>query len=172
MKRCRGCGNFKETTQFSKRSASKDVLQGKCRNCNSKDNQKFRVEINPEHHSKWQRNNKDKFLSILRKYRRADKGGQIYAIINPEKEIYIGMTECNLSYRLLEHRNHYKRASVGKRERLPGLHDSFDKHGITSHQFKTLIELGDIDRKQLQMIERSFITAVMQTGKSLNINNW
>jgi hypothetical protein len=172
MKTCRKCGEVKETTQFSKRTQSKDGLQGNCKQCNSKDNKKFREEINPEHHSEWQRINKARHFEILKKYRKADKGGQIYAIINPENEMYIGMTECKLSYRLLEHRNHYKRALRGKRERLPGLHDSFDKHGIKNHQFKTLVQLGDIDRKLLQMIEKSFITAVMETGKSLNTHNW
>jgi ribosomal protein S10 len=42
-------------------------------------------------------------------------------------------------------------------------------HGIQNHTFETILELEGIDRKQLENIESSFIEAVKQTGKSLNI---
>ena len=169
QKECKGCGKVKDTTQFSKRTSSKDGLQSKCKQCNSKDNHKFRTEINPQHHAKWQRTNWDKFMSYIRNYRRADKNGIIYAITNPEGETYIGMSEMYLNNRMLEHRKHYKQYKQGKRTSLPGLHDSFDKYGVENHTFKTIFESEDIDRKQLEYIESSFIQAVKQTGKSLNI---
>jgi hypothetical protein len=169
QKQCRECGKSKDTTQFSKRTSSKDGLQSKCKQCNSKDNHKFRTEINPQHHAKWQRTNWDKFMSYIRNYRKADKNGIIYAITNPEGETYIGMSEMYLNNRMSEHRKHYKQYKQGKRQSLPGLHDSFDKYGVENHKFKTIFESEDIDRKQLEYIESSFIEAVKQTGKSLNI---
>ena len=66
MKQCKQCGEVKEATQFSKSSSSKDKLQPKCKNCNSKDNHKFRTEINPQHHAKWQTSNWDKLMGYLR----------------------------------------------------------------------------------------------------------
>ena len=170
-KECKQCGKSKDTTQFSKCSSAKDKLQPKCKNCNSNDNQKFRIEINPEHHAKWQTNNWDKFMSYLRKYRKADKNGIIYAITNPDGETYIGMSEMYLNVRMIEHRKHYKQFKQGKRDSLPGLHKSVDKFGWKRHDIKTLLELEGIDRKQLEYIESSFIEAVKQTGKSLNIRN-
>jgi len=169
MKQCKECGKSKETTQFSKCKANKDGLQRKCKQCNSKDNNIFRTEINPEHHAKWQTTNWDKFMSYLRKYRKADKNGIIYAITNPDGESYIGMSEMYLNVRMIEHRKHYRQYKQGKRNSLPGLHNSFDKYGVKNHNIKTLIELEGIDRKQLEYIESSFIEAIKQTGKSLNI---
>ena len=170
-KECKECGKVKATTQFSKCSSTKSGLQPKCKQCNSKDNQKFRTEINPTHHQKWQINNWDKLLDYLRKYRKADKTGIIYAIINPNGETYIGMSEMYLKARITEHKSHYRKYKQGKRKSLPLLHNSFDIHGINNHKFKTILELEGIDRKQLEYIESSFIQAVKQTGKSLNIKN-
>lgn len=171
QKQCLDCGKVKDTTQFSKCSSSKDKLQPKCKTCNSKDNQKFRTE-KPEHHAKWQLTNWDKFTAYLKKYRRADKTGIIYGITNPEGQTYIGMSEMYFKVRVLEHKRHYKQYKQGKRQPLPGLHDSFDKYGVDNHKFKTIFESEGIDRKQLEYIERSFIEAVQQTGKSLNKRNW
>jgi len=169
MKQCKQCGEVKETTQFSKSSSSKDKLQPKCKNCNSKDNHKFRTEINPTHHEKWQNNNWDKLLGYVKKYRKADKNGIIYAITNPNGETYIGMSEMYLKARITEHKGHYRKFKQGKRKPLPLLHKSFDIHGLQNHKFETILELEGIDRKQLEYIESSFIQAVKETGKSLNI---
>ena len=103
------------------------------------------------------------------KYRKADKNGIIYAITNPNGETYIGMSEMYLKARMTEHRKHYKQYKQGKRNSLPGLHKSIDKFGWKNHNIQTLLELEDIDRKQLEYIESSFIASVKQTGKSLNI---
>lgn len=172
QKQCRGCGEIKDTTLFSKQTASKDGLQSKCKTCNKKDNHKFRTEINPEHHAKWQRSNWDKFLNYVRKWKRADKNGIIYKITNPDGFSYIGMSEMYFSMRMSEHRKHYRQYKNGKRNSLPGLHESFDKYGIENHKFEKLLEFEDIDRKQLEYIERSFIDTIQQTGKSLNTRNW
>ena len=168
-KECKQCGKVKDTTQFSKCSSSKDKLQPKCKTCNKKDNQKFRTEINPTHHQRWQWDNVVKYNEYIKKYRKADKNGIIYAITNPDGKTYIGMSEAYLNVRMIEHRNHYKKFKQGKRNSLPGLHKSIDKFGWKNHNIQTLLELEGIGRKQLEYIESSFIEAVKQTGKSLNI---
>ncbi len=168
LKECKGCGIQKETTQFSKCKKEKDLLQRKCKDCNKKDNHKFRTEIDPTHHNIWQRTNNKRHKENMRRYRKADDTPKIYYIQNPAGETYIGATEMKLSVRKIEHKQHFKRASKGKRNRLPGLHDSMEKWGWDKHKFGTIIELEGFDRQALLMIEKSFINAVMITGKSLN----
>lgn len=167
-KQCYCCGKSKLTSEFSKRKASKDGLQGKCKQCNKIDNLKFRTEINPEHHAEWQRNNLDKLSKIVKRYRKADKSGKIYLIQNPEGECYIGMTEAHLNVRWTEHLIHYKQASKGKRGPLPYLHESFDKFGTESHTIRTIYESDDISRKQLKWMETLFIKSFKNSGASLN----
>jgi hypothetical protein len=169
MKQCIKCRESKETTQFSKCSARKDGLQNNCKSCNKQDNLKFRNEINPQHHAEWQRNNPDRLTELVQKYRKADKGGQIYSIKNPDGEVYIGMTEAHLAVRTLEHRQHFKRARKGKMFSLPLLHQSFEKFGIENHIFETVVELEGYDRKQLAFVETSFIQSFKEIGKSLNV---
>ena len=111
-KQCKECGKVKDTTQFSKCSSTKSGLQPKCKSCNKKDNEKFRTEINPTHHAKWQIANWDKFVEYLRKYRKADKTGIIYAITNPQGQTYIGMSEMYFKVRIFEHKKHYKQYKV------------------------------------------------------------
>lgn len=168
FKECKGCGKVKETTEFSKRSASPDGLQLKCKVCNKNDNKKFRTEINPEHHSKWQRANKKRVHEIHYKYRRADKGGKVYYIINPEGKVYIGMTEMYLNVRIAEHRRNYRRYLKGKTHALPLLFDSFDKWGVESHRYGTLLEFDHNDRKEMKLFEKELIIICQNMGISLN----
>ena len=169
MKRCTKCRTLKEVTRFSKCSRNKDGLQHNCKVCNKEDNLKFRTQINPQHHAEWQRTNPDKLTELVAKYRKADKGGCIYSIRNPDGETYIGMTEAHLSVRWLEHRQHYKIAQKGKKQPLPKLHESFSKYGIENHTFEVVISLPGYDRKQLAFVETSFIESFQQIGKSLNV---
>ena len=162
-KLCRECNKVKETTQFSKRKASTDGLQMKCKQCNSKDNKDFRIN-RPEHHMEWQRSNADQHSRNVARYRKADKPSKIYYISNPNGEYYIGMTNTHISVRMLEHRIHYRR----RHGALPGLHESFDKFGIENHKVDVVLELDGIDRTQLRFIEKSFIQLYKQKGISLN----
>lgn len=168
QKECKFCGQTKDTTQFSKCSSSKDGLQPRCKECNKKDNLKFRTEINPTHHKNWQSEHWDNFIGYMKKYRKADKVPIIYSFTNPEGKQYIGMTEAYASVRLLEHRSHYKRALKGKRPRLDLLHDSFDNYGIDNHQFKIMKECTGLDRKQLRELEKAYITLNKFQNISLN----
>jgi len=171
MKHCNKCGETKEYTQFSKKTKSKDGLQDHCKACNKIENHKFRTEINPEHHSKWQKDNWDHFAEYYANWRRGDKAGKVYAIINPKGEVYVGMTQTPLSVRMVEHRVKFRRMKEGKdtTTSIPLLHNSFEIYGVENHQVKVLFEDEDIDRKDLKMMETTFIKAFRQEGKSLNI---
>jgi hypothetical protein len=163
-KQCKQCGKVKETTQFSKMSASSDGLQPKCKKCNSKDNLEFRTQ-NPEHHVQWQRNNPQQHIINVSRYRRADKAGKIYSITSPDGFVYIGMTNTHISVRMQEHKAHFRRGKI----KLPLLHDSFRKFGFHNHKIDVVLELDGIDRKQLGFIEKTFIQLYKQQNKSLNI---
>ena len=167
-KTCNRCHEVKDTTQFSKCKANKCGLQYQCKKCNSETNLKFRSEINPEHHKIWQDNNWDTFTEYMRKYRKSDKGGRIYAIVNPVGQQYIGCTEAYGKVRFLEHKKHYKQATEGKRNRLNLLHDSFDRFGIDAHEFKVVKECPGLTRKQLQQLESAYITLNKAQKISLN----
>ena len=169
MKQCIKCREVKDESNFSKCSARKDGLQWNCKSCNKKDNLKFRIEINPSHHANWQRNNPDRLCELVSRYTKADKPGIIYSIKNPAGEYYIGQSKKYMTVRKTSHKTHYNRAKKGKMNPLPLLHASFDKYGIKNHIFKIIVDLGDMDRKQLKFIETSFIRAFKETGKSLNI---
>jgi hypothetical protein len=162
MKTCQKCQQIKDTTQFSKCKSNKDGLQYCCKSCNKETNLKFRSEINPTHHQKWQEKNWDTFVEYVKKYRKADKIGLIYGITNPEGMVYIGMTKMYLRVRLNEHRRHYRRAL---------LHDSFDKYGIDNHEFKVIKECPGLTRKQLQQLESAYITLNKAQKISLNKKN-
>jgi hypothetical protein len=164
MVQCKECGQLKESTQFSKCSSTRNGLQPKCKSCNKKDNLIFRTE-KPEHHEKWQHNNLQRVCELVRKYRKADKTGKIYSITNKDGFVYVGMTKTPISVRILEHKSQYKR----RHGIIPKLHESFDKFGFENHRIDILLELEEIDRKQLGFIESTFINLYQQKGKSLNI---
>jgi len=161
---CKECSKSKDITQFSKRKASPDGLQPKCKQCNSKDNLQFRTD-KPEHHMEWQKSNSEQHSRNVARYRKADKPGKIYSICNPNGERYIGMTNTHISVRMLEHKLHYRR----RRGDIPKLHESFDTFGFDNHKVDVLLELEGIDRTQLRFIEKSFIQVYKQKGISLNV---
>jgi hypothetical protein len=171
LKQCQRCHKVKDTTEYSKCKSNKDGLQYCCKSCNKQTNLKFRTEINPQHHKVWQDNNWDKFIEYHNRYRKADKTGIIYSITNPDGFEYIGMSMMNFSVRLLEHRQHYKRALKGKRQRLCKLHDSFDRFGIENHEFKVIKKCPGLSREQLRQVESAFIKINKFKNISLNSKN-
>lgn len=170
-KKCNACSDTKAITYFSKCKRNTDSLQSKCKECNKKDNHKFRTELNPTHHHIWQKENAQKVHELVRKYRLADKSGKIYYIVNPDGEYYIGMTSTHLNVRWMEHRIHYRAACNNKRYSIPLLHKSFDKYGIENHRIETIIELDGISRNDLRAWEKVFIQSFREKGNVLNINN-
>ena len=169
-KKCKGCGKVLETTQFSKRKASPDGLQPKCRDCNRVDNEKFRKVINPQHHAVWQKKNMDRVSEIVANYRKADKGGWIYYIVSPDGFFYIGMTEMYPQVRYLEHRMKYRAYQRGGKKICVGLYDSFDKWGVENHKLGIILEFEDIDRETLREYEKECIQEFMNMNISLNKN--
>ena len=170
MKQCKKCGEVKDYSQFSKKTKSKDGLQDRCKACNKVDNDYFRFELNPEHHAEWQRNNSKRLVEIVAKHRRADKAGVVYALINPNGEVYVGETKTHLNVRIMEHRVKYKRFLEGKVTSIhPLLFKSFERYGIENHKLEILFLDKDIDKKELKQIEKKYIQQYKQIGKSLNI---
>lgn len=170
MKECKKCNELKEYSQFSKNSRKKDKLQDRCKSCNRVDNRKFRTEINPEHHSKWQKQNMQRVGQLIGKYRRGDKAGVIYGLVAPDGAVYVGQTKTHLNVRIIEHKVKYRRFLEGKLKNVhPLLFQSFNKYGFENHKVEVLFEDKDISRKELKQMETTFIQAYKQNGNSLNI---
>jgi len=169
VKECYKCGKTKPITEFSKSKARKDGLQNRCKSCNKVDNKIFRTEINPEHHKIWQTNNPGRQQEIIAKYRKGDKPGLIYYIVNPNGQYYIGMTNTYLSVRLVEHKVKWKRWREGKSNlACPLLFDSINKWGWEAHKSGVIIEDPLATRKELREWEKETIKIFMNKGISLN----
>jgi len=111
------------------------------------DNHKFRTTLNPKHHTQWQKDNAKRVCEIVRKHRAADK------------------------IRWGEHKIHYRLAKQNRRNRLPLLHESFDKWGVDNHKIETIIELEGISRKDLRELEKVFIKSFKEKASILNTYN-
>lgn len=164
MKICSQCNKLKEYKQFHKKSAAPDGLQYKCKECVKEINAKFR-EDKPMYQLNWFKKNTKKWYDYTWAYRKADKTPIIYAVVNPDNQIYIGMTTAFLNIRIVGHRTQYRR----KRKTCPLLQDSFDKHGVENHKFLVLQEYPGLTRKELKQKETEWIQLYQQQGISLNI---
>lgn len=173
-KQCRECGITKEVQHFSKSVANKDLLQNKCKSCNRKDNQHFREDIQPDYQSGWYKNNRKKWSDYTLDYKRAVNTPTVYGILNPDGEMYVGSTMARPKVRFMQHRIHHRQMLKGVtyQNSLPKLHASFDKFGTNAHTLVILCQFEGIDRKLLNMIEVTFIKAIMMGGKSLNVRNY
>lgn len=169
VKQCTSCFQTLPYEQFSKNKAAKDGKQWHCKTCNRKENLKFRTEINPKHHAQWQKENMDKHIQIVTRFRRADKSSKIYYIKSPEGKYYIGMTQMHLPVRWLEHKSKYNRWIKGKKTTYhPYLFQSFKQWGLDNHEIGILFESEDMDRKTLRMYEKTFIKTFKNLGLALN----
>jgi hypothetical protein len=169
-KECKLCGKLKPLIEFSKCTSNNDGLQFRCKSCNKKDNQHFRADIQPKYQSGWYKNNRKKWSEYALDYKRATNTPTIYGIVNPDGEMYVGSTMARPWVRFFQHKTHHRQIQKGVTylNRLPLLHDSFDKYGENAHTLVVLGEFEGIDRKFLNMIETTFIKSVMMSGKSLN----
>lgn len=173
-KRCKLCMITKDVDNFSKCKANKDGLQNRCKTCNKKDNQYFRDELQPNYQLGWYKNNRRKWSDYTLDYKRAVNTPTIYGILNPDGDMYVGMTMARPKVRFFQHKIHYRQIKKGVvyQSSLPKLHASFDKYGEKNHTLVILGQFEGIDRKQLSMIENTFINATMLRNKSLNVRNY
>jgi len=167
-KHCTECGKTKSVEDFHRKRASRDGLQSKCKTCFKKINKNFR-ETNPKYQLDWQRQNPERHVQIVAKFRKADKTSKIYYIKSPNNQYYIGMTNMHLAVRFLEHKNKYNRWMKGKSvPQHPNLFESFKQLGVDNHHMGILFESDNMDRKGLRQIEKAFIKSFMDLGIALN----
>ena len=167
-KHCNDCGKTKPTSEFHKKTASKDGLQCKCKTCFKKINKNFR-ETNPQYQLDWQRQHPQRHVEIVGKFRKADKSSKVYYLKAPSGMYYIGMTNMHIAVRLIEHKAKFNAWMNGKKTtQHPNLFESFKKWGIDNHQVGILFESEDMDRKALRQIEKAFIKSFKDLGIALN----
>lgn len=156
-KKCSYCNELKPTTDFSRNSKSKDLLQHRCKKCNKlyNDVNNHKVEVT------------EKRIQYNKKYFKADKDGLIYTITNPIGEVYVGSTKLLPNIRFSHHRHDFSSVN-GK---FPLLHSSFEKWGIDAHEFKVIQNHGEIPTIELREIESNMIKAYKLNGKSLNVKD-
>jgi hypothetical protein len=99
--------------------------------------------------------------------KKADKDGVIYTITNPLGETYTGQTNMIPKYRWMMHKATWK----SKPGEYTLLHKSFDIWGYYAHQFKVVLELGNISKVDLREVESNMIAAFKNNGKSLNVKD-
>jgi len=167
-KYCGGCRIDLPTTNFSKNSKRKDLLQNKCKECNKIDNHTFRAVTNPKYQLAWQRTNKVKWTKYIGDWNKAnsnadDSRSKLYCIINPNEEIYVGHTQTVFSARKSAHKKQYK----FHKGALPYLHTSFEMYGYENHKWVT-IDMSGMDKKTLEIIEYGMANEFTKLGISLN----
>lgn len=145
---CLGCLENLDKELFSKCRTRKDGLQPKCKECNKKDNQKFRKE-RPRYWSYEDGyfSDKEKW-EYIRLYQRADKTIKIYTIKFPDGSMYIGSTKSHLNVRLSRHIADYKKYKAGDSKRFIHIYPKFD-------EFDTLEELVEHVRLNTFIIDEA-----------------
>ncbi len=147
---CTQCKETKSTQEFSVCRARKTGYQGKCKACNKKDNDRFRME-NKEY---WSYENgyfsdKSKW-KYIHDYMIADKPIKVYRIDLPNNKYYIGSTKALLNVRLTRHVLDYRRGRDGFRDRIiPKLHAEWDK------MFTTYDDLRDYIKNNTYILEET-----------------
>ena len=118
MKQCKKCGEIKPFTEYSKRTASPDGLQVKCKACDAIHNAKFR-NTRPQYKKEWDKANPGAQVKIVKEWIKANPaqhkknlekyhqkwGGGIYRVNNLiTGDSYIGSSKA-IYTRMLQHFN-------------------------------------------------------------------
>jgi hypothetical protein len=163
-KQCTKCKVIKDYTQFSKCKAAKDGYQWHCKQCNNKNNQRFRDEIDPEYMTRWFNNNRNEWNKYLNDYSKVGDTNTIYSVTAPDGMVYIGFSQRKKRFRLYEHKKFYR----SKAHIIPLLFESFDKWGIENHTFEILKQFKGTKDEGLEM-ESRLIQFYKSINKSLNV---
>ncbi len=164
---CNECNKSKPTTDFHNKTAAKDGLQPKCKECMKTINQNFRV-TKPEYQKNWFKKNSKKWIQYLTNWHKEntyadDSRSKIYYIVNPEQKIYVGSSQTAFSARQSAHKAQYQNRYKG----LPLLHKSFDMYGWDNHKW-VVMDMSGTDRETLMYIEYTMINHFNKLGLSLN----
>jgi len=146
MKHCNQCLESKPTTEFSKRTASKDGLQNKCKTCNAKVNRRFRNTY-PQYKKEWDHKNPGAQTQIMREWTRRNPekhkanvykyysklGAGVYRVNNlVTKESYIGSSQT-LVQRMNQHFNSNHKGASNK-----NLQNAMREYGVQWFSFEIL----------------------------------
>lgn len=165
-KQCTKCGITKEYQQFSKCRRNKDGHQYHCKECNNRDNKRFRNEIDPEYMNRWYGSNRKHWNEYLNNYSKVTNTNTIYSITAPNGDVYIGFTQRKKRFRLGEHKKFYKSGL----QRIPLLYESFDRFGIDNHTIEILKQFEGT-RDEGMELESKLIEFYKSINKSLNIKD-
>ena len=166
-KSCNQCNKSKPTSEFYKKTKSKDGLQPTCKACCKVVNANFR-ETKPTYQVDWQRTNNKKWTKYIGQWNKVntkadDSRSAIYYIINPEQKVYVGHTQTRFYQRKSAHKKEYKL----NKGAMPYLHQSFDLYGYDNHKW-VVLDMSGMDKETLQMIEYKLINHFNKTGMTLN----
>lgn len=169
MKICNQCNKSLSTSEFYKKTKSKDGLQSNCKQCCKVINTKFR-ETNPNYQNEWYDKNETKWLEYVTEWankniRADDSRSALYVVVNPEQKIYVGMTQTKFSVRKGDHKAQYL---TKQHKHIPLLHKSFDMYGWDNHKWY-VFEMEGTCREVLKRMESNLIQKVQKQGMSLNI---
>ena len=180
LKECSDCGIIlpADTQNFHRCKDRPDGLLGRCKSCQNKRSAEYRKGKGKDYwfddngKDGWFRKNKKRWAEYVSEKYAAHFNCKIYAIVNPEGQVYIGLTQHPLlSRRMTSHKNDYNQFLKGNRKhRIPGLWDSVDKWGWPSHTAILIEEMDTNDREKGKEREAEYIQQYMQKGVSLNKN--
>lgn len=167
QKACTKCGIVKPYEQFSKLKKAKDGHQWHCKECNNKDNYRFRKEIDPTYMNRWFNTHRKEWQEYMNDYSKVGNTNTIYSITSPNGDVYIGFTQRKKYFRLNEHKKYYR---AGTKNKLPLLWESFDRYGIDNHKFEVLKQFEGT-RDEGMEIETNLIQFYKSINKSLNVKD-
>jgi len=166
QKACTKCGIVKPYSQFSKLRKAKDGHQWHCKECNNKDNYRFRHELRPDYMQEWFDNHRAHWNEYSNDYQGSNNINKIYSITNPKGEVYIGFSRRKRIYfRWKEHKKFFKQG----KNNIPLLYESFRKHGVENHTFEVIKEFKG-SRREGKEFESGLIEQYQKQNKSLNLN--
>lgn len=164
MKQCTKCKNTKPYEQFSKLKRAKDGYQYHCKECNNRDNYRFRHEIDPGYMQRWFNEHRQEWNEYIKEYSNVEDINTIYSITSPNGDVYIGHTMRKKRFRIAEHSKFYR----SRAHNIPLLYESFDRWGIDNHKVEILKQWEGTKEEGLTM-ESKLIQFYQSIGKSLNI---